>query len=231
MNYKKRPEEQPKIEKWRKAVVNVNKERKKQGLPSLKDELFQLNPPLTPEQEEKIPPVYLDMLTFSKKIVNEQWAIELAKRLITWVHTTPDAIKINEFLVSQGIPREAFDNFMLRYKILKDANKYVREVLGNIRERKVLTGDWETNPGMFMMGVYDPDWHNEMLRRDDVKLKQNKTSAEDLTEILKIVLHQTPHTEEVARSLLEKGKNVIESGVVDSDITTSTKDISFKNKA
>lgn len=230
MNYKKKPEDAPKVEKWRRAVVNVNKERSKQGLPTLSEELFQLNPPLTPEQEAKIPPVYLDMLTFSKKIVNEQWAIEVAKRLITWVHTTPGAIKINEFLVLQGIPRESFDNFMLRYKVLKDANKYAREVLGNTRERNILSGDWQTNPGMFMMGVYDPDWHNEMLRRDDVKLKQNKTSVEDLTGILKIVMQSTPHTEEVARSLVEKGSNAIaESGSSFTDIAPTTADISSKN--
>lgn len=207
MRDRRREVKHSEIERWRKAVRYVNETRKKEGLSSLSEELEEINPPLTPEQEAKIPPVYLDMITFSKKIVNEKWAMQLAKDMLDWVRNTPNAIKINEFLVDRGIATSSFRMFCERYKCLREAYRFTLEYIGNTRERRMLEGDWNHQVGMFIMGLYDPDWKAEMDHRDAIKAKQSKLAVEDLTEILKFTLKPVAHTEEVARALLGEGIN------------------------
>lgn len=192
----------------------VKKEREAAGKPPLKEELAKLNPPLTLEQEERLPIYIYDLLTFDKKIVNEKWAKELSTKLVIWVNETEDAIKIGEFLQKEKVYWEDFNNLKKRFPFLEMACKYANNILGNKRERNILEEKWNATAGMYMMNKYDEDWKQETERRDSIKLKQSQATFTDLKGILEVVAAQTPHTEEVAEALKTKNPKL---GVCDGD--------------
>jgi hypothetical protein len=190
------------------AVNYVNAERAKEGLPAdPKVEAINTEEKLLKVELRKGGSIasaldsYLDTCTFSRKIVNENWANRVAKELVMWINAPrvkgKEPYKITEFLREKGIYHGDFYRLSQQYEILRQATDYALQALGDIRERNMLENVWNTNVGMFMQGHYDKDWRKEQERREAAKVTQAAASGTDFKAIITDMLTPVAPTEEV----------------------------------
>lgn len=83
---------------------------------------------------------------------------KLVENAILWAKTNPEAIKINQFLEINGIPRRTWDRWCDKYDIIRDCNQDLLMLLGNRREHGLLTRKYEPGSTTRMMTHYDSDW-------------------------------------------------------------------------
>lgn len=197
------------------AVRYVNMEREKAGLPKdVKEEIASIEEKSIRRDLKELKgsniksdiDSYLDMQTFSRRVVTENWANRVAKELVDWINAprerdengnVKDPIKLNEFFREKGIFHRDFYRLALKYEVLQFAIEYAKYALGDIRERNVLEGKWNANAGMFMMGQYDPIWKQELERREAAKLKQAEAAGVDFKAIVADMMSPVAPTEEV----------------------------------
>jgi len=208
-------------EPYIKAVRYVKDERRRAGLPtevkeeieSIEEESVRIEMKASrdtslKEKKESTKYIdnYLDTKTFSRKIVNENWAERVAKDLVLWVEATPGAIKLNEFFREKGIYHRDFYRIAKTHPILESAIDYALRALGDTRERKVLQNEWNASAGMFMMGHYDEDWRAETSRREDAKIKSSIANTIDIAAIVRETIQPVAPTEEVRKKREEDSK-------------------------
>jgi hypothetical protein len=203
------------------AVANVNRERKKEGLPeSTVEEMAMIEERLARKDLAKGGSIksdidsYLDTQSFSRKIVTANWADRVAKELVEWINKprSPEEVqpmKITEFFREKGIFHRDFYLLAKKHDILQKALDYALQALGDIRERNVLEGKWNPNAGMFMMGHYDENWRKEQERREAAKVKQAEATGVDFKALMLDMTAPVAPTEEV-RAKLESDKKRIE---------------------
>ncbi len=209
-----------------KAVEHVKRERIKEGLPEdVRREMKDIEEKLV-RADLKGADInseldsYLDTQTFTRKIVNANWADRVAKMLVEWVNKPCGMdedgnfkypIKVTEFFREKGIYHRDFHTLKNKFPVLKQALDYAEMVLGDIRERNMLEGKWNVTVGMFTMGQYDPKWREEQDRRESAKLKQAEATGVNVNALMAEMITPVPQTEEV-RVKMEQDKKRIKDG-------------------
>lgn len=112
---------------------------------------------------------YRCFLTGLDKPMNEAGIERLAKEVVEWARSNPDALKISQFYLDFGIPRSLWNDWCQKWPLLRQANDFAKEVIGNRRENGALNN--KLNPSMvsFTMPIYDEDWKEESVRRASLK--------------------------------------------------------------
>jgi hypothetical protein len=115
---------------------------------------------------------WLNFNTYEKGILTTLSIERLARELVEWARTNPEAIKINQFLEERGIHIRSWNRWCTKYEVLRDARDHAKMILGNRREHGVMTRKYEPTSTNFMMLNYDDDWV------DTMKLKTGLTNKD-----------------------------------------------------
>lgn len=198
----------------RKAINTVIKERKAEGILMTAEQERRMiekeHKPLDTINAHYVFGEYRDLFTFSKKTTSPTWAESFARELVAWARNTPDAIKVNEFLMMKGVSMLDFHHLFVQYPILKEAYNIAKSILGNTRERNVLENKWNASAGIFMMGHYDEDWRKETERREAAKVKQAEATGVDFKALMLDMTAPVAPTEEVREKLAKDKKRMEE---------------------
>ena len=134
-----------------------------------------------PERPYKWHEDYFDLFTFRKIPLPEIYFERLAKELVTWVDSTKEALAVKEFRNLKKISHDVWNDWLHKFPALKSANTYAIEVMGERREKILITRD--PSSISFMMPHYDKDWKDMTDWRSNLK-KEAETQKENKTIIL-----------------------------------------------
>ena len=105
---------------------------------------------------------WLNFNTYEKSILTTTSIERLARELVEWARSNPDAIKISQFLEERGIHIRSWSKWCNNYPVLSDARDHAKMILGNRREHGVMTRKYEPSSTNFMMINYDAEWAETM---------------------------------------------------------------------
>lgn len=101
--------------------------------------------------------VYLDewvnFNTFERSVQTNLSLERLAKELVDWFKSNPDAIKISQFLEEKGIHQQSWQRWCNLYPVLNEAKEWVKMVIGTRREVGIMTRKYE--PGFTAVTMYN----------------------------------------------------------------------------
>ena len=95
------------------------------------------------------------------------------EKLIQFITENPEVIKINDFLEAEGIPFKTWKSWEFRYEFVKDAVANAKMILGNRRERGLVTRKYDSGSISFMMPFYDEAWREMLELRENLKQKRH----------------------------------------------------------
>lgn len=101
---------------------------------------------------------YMNVSTMTKQLASELWAERMAKKMIDWVKGNQEALTLTEFYISVGILSQDFCELARKYPLLGKAQEYVRMVIGDRRERGMLSRKLDPGATAYTMPNYLPEW-------------------------------------------------------------------------
>lgn len=193
-----------------KAVKTVKKERLRAGLPEDPvEEAIEIEKRLDPSnvdlKKEPELDLYWDTQCFGRKVADKMWAEKVARKLVNWAVTTKTALKINEFFQEENIWYKDFYRLKKKFEILDRAHDIAMRAIGDHRERGMMEKKYDASVGMYMQGLYDPEWKAEQDRRDSLRVRLNSVSPELIMEKIKELTTRVDPTDEVRERLKERG--------------------------
>lgn len=112
---------------------------------------------------------FYNMNTLTKQVASELWAEKMSKRMIDWATQNEDALTLGEFYTSIGILNQDFCALAAKYPLLQKALDYTRQVIGDRREKGMLTRKFDSGSVAYMMPAYDPMWKEIVAWRASLK--------------------------------------------------------------
>ena len=108
---------------------------------------------------------FYNMNTFTKEVASKIWSEKMAKRMIEWAVSNEDALTLNEFYVSIGMLSQDFCALADKFPILDKALNFVKQIIGNRREKGMLTRKFDAGSTAYMMPHYSPEWKENVAWR------------------------------------------------------------------
>ena len=120
---------------------------------------------------------YFNFRSFKKEFITNTMLDRLAQELIAYVEGNEEVLKIKDFLAFKGIPEKVWGDWIVKYEILREAHNHAKMILGNRRERGILTRKLVEGSTAFMMPMYDEDWGVMLKRKADLANKVDETGG------------------------------------------------------
>lgn len=164
---------------------NNNRKRKVVELKTTDSEPLELKRPY------KLIDEYYSFITFKREPLSDRGLDRLCDELLDWAKNGEHCCRIMEFRILKGIGIEKWEEWLVKFPSLAQAEKEARQILGIQRYKKA--SNRETSEGIFkfLQYRYDDEWkkadeyHNEQKR----KLLE-KTNTEPTTIIVKLIDHK-----------------------------------------
>lgn len=131
---------------------------------------------------------------FEKTFMTNIMLERLAKELVDWARTNPDAIKVKQFVAEHGIGEATWHEWCNKYPILGNANRHALTIIGNRRELGAMRREFDAGVVNFMMPHYDPDWDSMLKRREELKKKDDQDTTQKI-----VVIDRVPDSPLVPR--------------------------------
>jgi len=118
---------------------------------------------------------------------------QLAIDLISWVEDNPQVVQLIGFLKAKGIYPNTLRDWKERNESLKNAYNWTMFTLGQRREHKALTKDFDSSFVRYTMPLFDEDYKN----LEEWRAKLREANEDSGTKI--VVLEKFPETKEVPK--------------------------------
>jgi len=105
----------------------------------------------------------------TKQVASARWAEKMARKMIDWAEQTEDAVTLEEFYRSIGMLSQDFCDLAHKYPILEKALQYTRMIIGDRREKGMITRKYDAGSVAYMMPHYSNNWKEIVAWRSSLK--------------------------------------------------------------
>jgi len=124
-----------------------------------------------------------DLNSFKMKPISMGYLKKLAEDLLKWVDSDRDALLIKEYINAKKINMADYYRWKERCPELQRSHDYVLAVLGERREKGLISRKLEPTSVTFMMPHYCKEWKNQVEWRNNLR-KEVEATKESKTIIL-----------------------------------------------
>jgi hypothetical protein len=114
----------------------------------------------------------------------------LSELLLEWLDDEPDAITAESFYWAKKIPSSTWYDWLKKSQDLREAFEVAVEIIGERRERRGLTGEFNAQLVALSLPAY-----SKRLR--DWKLQERKSNEDSIKQTIVVIRDKMPDTDEV----------------------------------
>jgi hypothetical protein len=120
---------------------------------------------------------YYNMSTMTKQVASAKWAEKMARKMIDWAEQNDDAVTLEEFYRSIGMLSQDFCDLAHKYPMLEKALQYTRMIIGDRREKGMITRKYDAGSIAYMMPHYSSSWKEIVAWRSSLKSSEGGTGT------------------------------------------------------
>ena len=102
--------------------------------------------------------MYLDLFTLRERPVSDDYLFKLALEWITVALNDETMLTLDDFLILKGLSRKTMMSWCRRCDVLMEAHNHVTMIIGNRREKGMLTKKLDSTGVLRSMHMYDDRW-------------------------------------------------------------------------
>lgn len=158
---------------------------------------------------------YYNMSTMTKQVASDKWAEKMARKMIDWAEQTDDALTLEEFYRSIGMLSQDFCELAHKYPMLEKALQYTRMIIGDRREKGMITRKYDAGSIAYMMPHYKDSWKEIVAWRSSLKQTEGGSGT---VRMQYVVIPPIPSSDLVKELPVGESKDVnteIDSGTPD----------------
>lgn len=119
---------------------------------------------------------YQDCFTFQTKPVTQMFLERLSHDLIEWAKTNKRALRLSQFYIHKGIPKNTFFRWCDKYPILRGAKETAMSLMADRREIGAIVKKYEKTVILLNIHQYDSDWDATNKYHSDLKVDNEDKS-------------------------------------------------------